>query len=59
MLICVQTIDGPRNVRVCDNCRTVCCSSRFCSGYCARQYEEFEAIRRERENKPEDTTNAR
>ncbi len=41
-LIEVQTVDGPRKVRVCDYCRTVCIpSGRFCSGTCRRKFEEF------------------
>lgn len=43
MLIEVQTEDGPRKVRVCDYCRTVCIpSGRFCSGRCAGQSRDRE-----------------
>lgn len=42
MLIEVETPDGPRKVRVCDYCKTVCIpSGRFCSGRCARNYDEL------------------
>lgn len=41
MLVEVQTLNGPRKVRVCDYCRTVCIpSGRFCSGHCARNHAE-------------------
>ena len=40
MLICVQTREGPRKVRVCDYCKTVCCTGRYCSGRCAGQAAE-------------------
>jgi hypothetical protein len=40
MLIEVETTDGPRKVKVCDYCKTVCCQSRFCSGRCARNYQD-------------------
>lgn len=44
-LIEVRTKDGPRKVRVCDYCRTVCIpSGRFCSGMCSRSYDEWLAI---------------
>lgn len=40
-LIEVQTKDGPRKVRVCDYCKTVCIpSGRYCSGRCAREARE-------------------
>lgn len=49
MLIEVQTADGPQKVRVCDNCRASCIpSGRFCSGRCARQYDEYERLRRDK-----------
>lgn len=42
MLIEVQTIHGPRKVRVCDGCLTVCIpSGRYCSGRCAREHREW------------------
>lgn len=42
MLIEIETSDGPKKVRVCDHCRTVCVPrGRFCSGSCARRAEEF------------------
>lgn len=42
MLIEVDTPDGPRKVRVCDYCRTVCIpSGRYCSGHCARNHREW------------------
>jgi len=47
MLIEVQSTHGPQMVRVCDlvrvcdYCQTVCIpSGRFCSGRCARSYDE-------------------
>lgn len=45
-LVEVQTANGPRKVRVCDYCRTVCCQTRFCSGFCARGWGERERINR-------------
>lgn len=40
MLVDIDTKYGPRKVRVCDHCRTVCIpSGRFCSGYCARAHD--------------------
>ncbi len=36
----IQTIDGPRKVRVCDNCKTVCCTGQFCSSRCAWQADD-------------------
>jgi hypothetical protein len=57
MLIEIQTNDGPRKVRVCDYCRTVCIpSGRFCSGRCARSYRElsqFEAESKEKHKEGE------
>lgn len=48
MLIEIETINGPRKVRVCDYCRTVCIpSGRFCSGHCARNHAEREAFNRQ------------
>lgn len=42
MLMEVETVDGPRKVRVCDYCRSACIpSGRFCSGRCARSYWEM------------------
>jgi hypothetical protein len=41
MLIEINTIDGPRKVRVCDYCRTVCIpSGRFCSSYCYHNFQK-------------------
>lgn len=41
-LITIETTEGPRQVRVCDYCKTVCIpNGRFCSGHCARQYGEM------------------
>lgn len=55
MLIEVQTFDGPRKVRVCDGCRTVCIpSGRYCSGRCARsdsERMEYERQAREKQQK--------
>lgn len=42
MFIEVQTVDGPKKVRVCDNCETVCTTSRFCCGHCSREFRERE-----------------
>jgi hypothetical protein len=42
MYVEIKTIDGPRKVRVCDYCKTVCIpSGRFCSGHCYRNYQRF------------------
>lgn len=54
MLVEIETRDGPRKVRVCDGCRTVCIpSGRFCSGRCSRDFSERvkhgESIERNRE----------
>lgn len=50
MLIEIDTQDGPRKVRVCSYCKTVCIpSGRFCSGHCCRAWHERE--RREFESK--------
>ncbi len=39
--VTVDTAEGPKQVRVCDYCKTVCIpSGRFCSGRCAGQYGE-------------------
>lgn len=38
--VTIETASGPQQVRVCDNCRTVCVPSRFCSGRCAREFYE-------------------
>lgn len=44
MLVEIQTAIGPRKVRVCDYCKTVCIpSGRFCSGSCAKKWDEFYA----------------
>jgi len=41
MLIDIETKHGPRKLRVCDNCKSVCIpSGRFCSGHCARAWNE-------------------
>ena len=41
MLVAVQTAEGERKVRVCDNCQAVCIpGGRFCSCHCSRAYEE-------------------
>jgi len=51
-LVEVQTKDGPRKVRVCDYCKAVCIpSGRFCSGACARKYQEFVVKKAERDGK--------
>lgn len=51
-LIEVQTMDGPRKVRVCDYCRTVCIpSGRYCSGRCARSHAEQQKWQREQQQK--------
>lgn len=42
MLVEVQTINGPKKVRVCDYCMAVCTPSKFCSGRCAREFYERE-----------------
>lgn len=55
MLIDVESIDGPRKIRVCDYCRAVPIpSGRFCSGRCSRQfYERYELqVAKEDEPKP-------
>lgn len=44
-IIEVDTASGKQKVRVCDNCRTVCVPTRFCSGRCAREY--WERVERE------------
>lgn len=37
----IQTNRGTQKVRVCDYCKCVCIpSGRFCSGFCARGYDE-------------------
>lgn len=42
--ILIETKDGPKKVRVCDYCKTVCIpSGRFCSGHCSRNYWEAAA----------------
>lgn len=45
----IDVVDGTGKtckVLVCDYCRTVCIpSGRFCSGSCARKYDEFCVIR--------------
>jgi hypothetical protein len=51
MLIDVQTKDGPRTVRVCDYCQTVCIpGGRFCSGRCSRQWTEQWLLAEQRKN---------
>ena len=46
MLVEIETADGPRKVRVCNYCRSVCIpSGGFCSGRCARLFDEFCAER--------------
>lgn len=39
--VTVETKNGPARVRVCDYCKSACIpSGRFCSGRCAREYQE-------------------
>lgn len=47
MLITVETLDGPRKVNVCDECRTVCIPwpQRYCSGRCAREARERVSVK--------------
>lgn len=41
-MVVVETLDGPRKVRVCDYCKTVCIpSGRFCSSFCASNYHSL------------------
>jgi hypothetical protein len=50
--VTVETFDGPKKVRVCDYCKTVCIpSGRFCSSRCYWQNEEreIEEAKREKE----------
>ena len=44
----VQTRAGMRQVRVCDNCRTVVTQTRFCSRYCKRAWEKREKAKAKR-----------
>lgn len=40
-MLTIQTVEGPRKVRVCDYCACACIpSGRFCSGRCARAWED-------------------
>jgi hypothetical protein len=41
MLLTVETATGPKRIRVCDYCKSACIpSGHFCSGYCARAFDE-------------------
>lgn len=50
MLIDIETIDGPRKVRVCDYCKTVCIPhGRFCSGRCYRNHMDALIVEQQQE----------
>ena len=54
MLIEVDTPDGPRKVRVCDYCRSVCIQSGcYCSGHCARNHAEWQKQKAKRSTQQE------
>lgn len=41
--VVINTVDGPKKVRVCDYCFRICRSNsdRFCGGECRKKYREY------------------
>lgn len=52
MLIDIDTNDGPKKIRVCDYCRTVCIPyGQFCSSHCYHRHLDVMVERQELERK--------